>query len=289
MTLTEVKVKNFRSYVYCKCKMKCSLELNHTCSFVTYQLTKSRENEYGSASQSPFWACERDSESTFRSEMQKRQNLTNKQTIKLSHCFSKNKNSPVLISTSDASHVDSLSRNSKGTERTPGGTPDFWTSPKDSFDLRGFQIIPRKWKWSEFCPIQFQVNLVLRDLTRNSGYFDGIGTLQHWEQQTSSKRDRLRRTRPRIHQLPCLITGKSSLTGSNKKFGLFWQDWYTPALGATNRLKEGWIKTYLTKNTSTALSNYRYSWNLWISPNKAKVYHYTLPKLWSIWLYKNFG
>ena len=79
-----------------------------------------------------------------------------------------------MISTPNDSHVQIYYPGNSGYEHTPGRTPDFWTSPKDSINLMGFQLIRS---------IQFnsRYTLVLRDLTRNSGYLTGLEKLQHWE------------------------------------------------------------------------------------------------------------
>ena len=91
----------------------------------------------------------------------------------MSRCFSKNKNSPVLISTSNGLHVKIYHSGNIGSERTPGKTPDFWTSPRNPIDLTGFQEFCGEWiiVLSYF---NFRHILDLRDLTKDSGYLTGL-------------------------------------------------------------------------------------------------------------------
>ena len=102
-----------------------------------------------------------------------------------------------------------------GYECTPKRTPDFWTSPKNSINLTGFQII--LWGVNN-CSIQlnFRYTLVLWGLTRNSGYLTGLKKSPALGVTNWFKRNRIKHSWPRIHQLPCLITGTVETYGHHR-------------------------------------------------------------------------
>ena len=102
-------------------------------------ISNSRSRDYDADFQSPFEEVARQAPNRHSDRKCKKcQNLTNKQTVKLSRCFSRNKKL-----TSLDFYFKRLTRRfiylgiQKRIERTTGGTPDFWTSPKIFFWFEG--------------------------------------------------------------------------------------------------------------------------------------------------------